>query len=375
MLAIIYIFLHYTYAQGNKKCLPLVRKGDGFVKRRLLGNPMWLALVMTGVLTWVQINAARTIDTAGTNRQWAVYASAAVLLVFFGLIALVTVLGPRGAALFWGETSLPLGFTGVVAGATLLMTVGRQAWEYLQAGKAPAPYYTVFNQADRMFLCGTLLFGVLGGLALLLFGFLWMFGKPVGSTAGQLLALFPIFWAACRLARYVMSYSSTIRNAFSSAQAAMLLLSLFFFYVFGQHLNGRLKWTGAELPSCAFAFGMIAVSAFAAQWVVQTYYPDRIAGVVVVPDVTDLLCGVFALAVGAVTCSKKATEKTFAYMEERDAAFVAALCDDDDQTVLRTDVSAPASEEPADTTDGVANDTAESATDEAENPAFPADEG
>lgn len=341
------------------------------MKRRLLGNPLWMALVMTGVLTFIQINAARTIDTAGTNRQWAVYASAAVLLVFCGLITLATALGRRGALLFWGESSMLLGFTGVVAGATLFMTVGQQAWTFVQTGKAPAPYYTVFSSADRLFLYGTLLFGVLGGIALLLLGFLWMFGKPVGSTLGQLFALFPIFWAACRLARYVMSYSSTIRNAFSSAQAAMLILSLFFFYVFGQHLNGRLKLTGVELPVCAFAFGMIAVSAFVAQWVVQTYYPDLIAGVVVVPDVTDLLCGVFALAVGTVACSKKAADKTPDYEKAREAAALAAVIGEDKkETVPLTDPTAETESTAPTVPQEVATDpTAE--TESAETPAAP----
>ena len=302
------------------------------MKKRILGNPLWLSLVMTAVLTWVQILVARDLNLLSANRQFAVYLSVAVLAVFFLLIALYTASGRRGGLLFWGETSLPLGFTGVAAGACLLLTYGQQAWGYYQTGQPPAPYFSVFGAADKVFLEGTLLFGVIGGAAILVFGILWLFGKKVGSTACQWLSLFPILWAFCRLARYVMSYSSTIRNAYSAAQAALLILSLLFFYMFGQHLNGRLKLSGNKLPACAFAFGMIAISVFVAQWYVRNTLPEQIAGVVVIADVSDLLCGVFALAVGAVACTKKAAEKTEAFLEQSAAEAEAALCGDTDET-------------------------------------------
>lgn len=301
------------------------RKGVSPLKRRLLGNPLWLSLVMTFVLAWVQIDVAYYIDKVPAYRQFAVYASAAALLVFFLLVSVYVALGRRGGLLFWGESSVLLGFTGIVAGANLLLTSGKEAWDFYNTGIAPAPYYSIFNAADRLFFYGTLLFGVLGGLALLVLGFLWMFGGKAGSTAGQWLSLFPILWAFCRLARYVMSYTSTIRNAYSAAQAALLIFSLLFFYMLGQHLNGRLKLNGVRLPACAFAFGMIAISAFGAQWFVRTCMPEQIAGVVLVTDVNDLLCGVFALAVGAVACSKKAAEKTAEFKEAADAAALAKI--------------------------------------------------
>lgn len=319
------------------------------MKRRWLGNPIWVSLVMTVILAWIQIDTAYFIETT-KNRQLAIYAAVAALVIFYVLIAAYVGIGRRGGLLHWGESSILLGFTGVAAGANLLLNCGQEAWAFYKNGVAPAPYFTVFNSAefggiDRFFLNGTLICGVLAGVSLLLFGFLWMFGGKVSCTFGQWMSLFPILWAFCRLARYVQSYASTIRNAFSAAQAALLILSLLFFYVFGQHLNGRTKINAVGLPACAFAFGMIAVSAFFARFFLQVYCPDRIAGVVIVADVTDLLCGVFALAVGAVCCSKKAAKKTAEYKEKKDAAaLMKVLGGEEETTVPLATVEAPVTE-------------------------------
>lgn len=338
------------------------RKGDLRLKRRLLGNPLWLSLVMTFVLAWIQIDAAYFIAQTNVNRQWAIYAPLAAAAVFFALIAVYVALGRRGGLLHWGESSLLLGFFGVAAGANLLLNCGQQAWAFYEKGIAPPPYYTVFSNADfggidRLFLNGTLIFGVLGGVALLVLGFLWMFGKKAGSVGGQWLSVLPILWAFCRLARYVQSYASTIRNAFSATQAALLILSLLFFYMFGQHLNGRTKLAGVGLPACAFAFGIVAISAFFSQWFIRAYCPDRIAGVVVIADVTDLLCGAFALAVGTVACSKKAAEKTAAYKESKDAAALMAVLGAEEETaptVTLTQTPIVAEEAPAEAAEEIA---------------------
>lgn len=350
------------YAPAKQKMFSRARKGESPLKRRLLGNPLWLSLVMTAVLAWIQIDVAYYIDKVPAHRQFAVYASAAAILVFFLLISVYVALGRRGGLLFWGESSILLGFTGIVAGANLLLNSGKEAWDFYQTGVAPAPYYSIFSSADRLFLHGTLIFGVLGGLAILVLGFLWMFGGKAGSTAGQWLSLFPILWAFCRLARYVMSYTSTIRNAFSAAQAALLILSLLFFYMFGQHLNGRLKLTGVRLPACAFAFGMMAVSAFGALWFVRTCMPEQIAGVVVITDVNDLLCGVFALAVGTVACSKKAAAKTAEFEEAADAAALAKVLgveEDTPATVPLAPVEAPVAPVAEETAEEVVEDVVE----------------
>lgn len=243
------------------------------------------------------------------------YMPVIALTVFAVLVAIYVGLVPRGALLHWGESSVLLGFTGVAAGANLMINSALQAWAFYGKGVAPFPYRTVFNGIDRLFLHGTLIFGVLGGAALLTLGLLWMFGGKPGSTGGQWLSLLPIAWAFCRLARYVQSYSSTLRHAFFTAQAATLILSLMFFYMVGQHLNGRLKLAGVSLPLCAFAFGMISVSAFAVRWYAQAKEPALLGDAVIVIDATDLLNGLFALAVGAIACSKKSAVKTKEYKE------------------------------------------------------------
>ncbi len=310
---------------------------------------------MAFILTWIQIDVAYFIDKTA-NRQLAIYAAVAALAIFYILIAAYVALGRRGGLLHWGEPSLLLGFTGVAAGANLLLNCGQEAWAFYKNGVAPPPYYTVFSNAelggiDKIFLNGTLICGVLAGVSLLAFGLLWMFGGRVSSVFGQWMSLIPILWAFCRLARYVQSYASTIRNAFSTAQAALLILSLLFFYMLGQHLNGRTRIDGTGLPACAFAFGIIAISAFCARCFLQAYCPETVAGVVIVADVTDLLCGVFALAVGAVGCSKKAAEKTLEYLEAKEAAELSKLMENEGEITtvplaLQKIVMAPA-EEPA----------------------------
>ncbi len=304
------------------------------MKRRFLGNPVWTSLVMTVCLVVLQLNAASYIQQQ-QYRQFAIYVPTLVLAVFMALVAVYVGIGPRGALLHWGGGSVLLGFTGVAAGANLLLNSGLQAWDYYQKGIAPLPYRAVFNGVDQLFLHGTLIFGVLGGAGLLVLGLLWMFGGKPGSTFGQWLSLLPILWAFCRLARYVQSYSSTIRNAFSAVQAAELILSLMFFYMVGQHLNGRLKLSGMGVPVCAFAFGMIGVSAFVARYYLQVKAPDLVAGAVIVTDVTDLLNGVFALAVGAVACSKTAVEKTEEYRAELlEKARLKAIADEEKGTFI-----------------------------------------
>ena len=282
---------------------------------------------MTAVLTWIQIDAAYFIRQPDTNRQLAIYAAVGALVVFFVLIGVYVAMGCRGGLTCReNRSSVGLGIFGAVSGAQLLVNGGLQAWDYYGRGMAPAPYYTVFSPeeggglgVDRFFLNGTLIFAVGAGVCLLTFGILWMFGGNVGKVPGQLLALLPILWAFCRLARYVQSYVSTIRNAFSAAQAAVLLLELLFFYYLGQHLNGRVRANGAGLPTVSFAFGMIAVSAFVAHQFLQHFCPDTLEGVVIVVEVSDFLCGLLALAIGTETCSKKAAENTREAMQTQEA--------------------------------------------------------
>ena len=283
------------------------------------------------------------------QRQLAIYLPILGLIVFAVLMAIYVATISRGALLHWGGGSLILGFTGVAAGANLLINSAMQAIDYYGKNIAPLPYRAVFNGVDQLFLHGTLIFGVLGGAGLLILGMLWMFGGKPGSTFGQWLSLLPILWAFCRLARYVQSYSSTIRNAFSTTQAAMLILSLLFFYMVGQHLNGRLKLSGMGVPLSAFLFGVVGISAFVVRTYLQLQAPNLIGGAVIVTDVTDLLNGVFALAVGAVACSKKAVEKTADYRAELlEKARLKAIADDEKGTFIPLGVEdEPAQEEPA----------------------------
>lgn len=310
------------------------------MKRRIFGNPVWVVLVMTAALTALQLNTAFYIQQS-QYRQISIYAPVLLLAVFAALVAICVGTGPRGALLHWGESSVLLGFTGIAAGANLMINCGLQAWDYYKSGIAPLPYRTVFKGIDCFFLNGTLIFGTLGGAAVLILGLLWMFGGKAGSTGGQWLSLLPIVWAFCRLARYVQSYCSTIRDAFSQVQAAALILSLLFFYMVGQHLNGRLKLNGMGLPFCAFAFGMIAISAFVARTYLLLKADKLIVDAVIVTDVTDLLNGLFAMAVGVVTCSKNAAEKTQEYKEQKEALALQALLEDDKPTISMTTEEEP----------------------------------
>ena len=313
--------------RGDKPFPAFTWKGALLLKKRIFGNPLWLSLVMTVVLAWIQIDSAYFIRQSTTHRQMAIYAAVGALLVFFVLIIVYVAMGRRGGLTNWEKrSSVGLGFFGVAAGAQLLVNGGLQAWDYYGRGMAPAPYYTVFSPEegsgfgiDRIFLNGTLIFAIGAGVCLLTFGILWMFGGRVDKVPGQLLGLFPILWAFCRLARYVQSYVSTIRNAFSAAQAAVLLMELLFFYYLGQHLNGRVKPNGVGLPAVSFAFGMIAVSAFAAHAFLQRCCPDTLEGAVIIVEVSDLLCGLLALAIGTVTCSKKTAENTREAMQTQEA--------------------------------------------------------
>lgn len=277
------------------------------MKNKTNVNPGWLTLLMIAVVCALQIWVVPTLRFVWSG-QLSIYLTVCVATLYLLLliplcrIAKASVLPDRGMPSVW------LGGAAVLAGVGTAVTNLIYVYIWQTRGVTPPPFSAIFNDVDRVSLIGSLVFGVLGGMALTDVGVRWLRGKSVRTTAVRWMTLLPILWAFARLIRYTESYTSTIRNAFSFPNAAMLILTTGFMLQLGRHLLGRGGVSQSRsLAVLAFGTALMGISTPLLRILLTRFKPDYIADVIQMADASDFCVGLLALAVGwALCCPVKA---------------------------------------------------------------------
>ncbi len=129
---------------------------------------------------------------------------------------------------------------------------------------------TIFEQnheptvPDYVLVGGVILFEMLGGVYLALLGFRWMSAKTADSTALKWLSLCPALWMWLRLARYEISYASTIDISKSFFEFATLVFASLFFLQFARAMSGIGKSPKNALPILALCMAVTSISSMPA---------------------------------------------------------------------------------------------------------------
>jgi len=278
------------------------------MKNKTNVNPGWLTVLMIAVVCALQIWVVPALGSVW-NGQLSIYLTVVVTALY--LLLLIPLCRPAKAAALpdRGTPSAWLGGAAVMAGVGTFVTNLVYVWIWATKGITPPPFSAIFSEVDRVSLVVSLSCGLLGGAALTDIGVRWLRGASVRTTGVRWMTILPILWAFARLIRYTESYTSTIRNAFSFPNAAMLILTAGFMMQFGRHLLGRGGVNQSRsLAVLAFGTALTGISTPLLRILLTRFKPDYVAGVIQMADASDFCVGLLALAVGWALCAPAVAE-------------------------------------------------------------------
>ncbi len=238
-----------------------------------------------------------------------------VTILAYVAIAVLSYVKDGAVAQPQGGWYTAVGWITTFCGAVLIMSVVYDAFCWLVYGQIPPPNQMILNRTDHITLICTILFGLTGGAFLIMRGFWWMAHSDKDTTLTRWLSLAPVLWMWFRLARYEVSYASTIDITESYFDFALLVFVSLFFLSFARataRVGAKQKNALLIFSLCA---GMIAVSGalttFAGLADGQPLSTLLIA-------IVDVVIGVMAFAVAAmqVFANDVSTEPLDAWTDE-----------------------------------------------------------
>ena len=186
-----------------------------------------------------------------------------MIAVTLATMAIVTVLcfSKRAALTDISVSTRPFcGWIATFGGVLLIMSVILDVFCWVIYGQVPPPGEHILNNVDRFSLIFSLVFGVAGGAFLILQGFHWMAGSAQNRKLLSWLSIAPILWMWFRLARYEISYASTIDISHSFFDFAGLVTASLFFLQLARAITGEGAKPKNGLMIFALFTGMIFVS-------------------------------------------------------------------------------------------------------------------
>ncbi len=168
--------------------------------------------------------------------------------------------------------------------------------------QVPPPAEYIYNRIDLVASVASLLFGVLGGVYLVMQGFAWMSQSTKHQSTRNWLALTPVLWMWFRLARYEISYSSTIDIRESFFDFAVLVFASLFFLQLARMVSG----IGAEPKNSLLIFALCTAMVSLSH--APTALNDASSGMPIgylLIALADLVIGFFALSLAALQVFQK----------------------------------------------------------------------
>ncbi len=263
------------------------------------------------VLMTVALMIARLID--GTNEA----ISLSDPLLYVSLISVI-ILGVlclserRVCTIPEGVHASIGGWICTFCGAVLIMSVMLDVFCWAVYGQVPPPNSYILNRIDHITLVMSLLFGGVAGGYMVVQGFCWMARSESAKTALSWLALTPVLWMWFRLARYEISYASTIDISKSFFDFTTLIFASLFFLQLCRLVAGIGKPPKNSLLLFALCTAMISLSG--APVTMYNLANGEPIGKLMIA-VVDVVVGLFALSVAA---AQVFSEKTAAVADNGD---------------------------------------------------------
>ncbi len=182
-------------------------------------------------------------------------------------------------------------------GAVVTMSAAMDIFCWICYNQVPPPATYIYNRIDLVTSVASLLFGLLGGVYLVMQGFSWMSQSDKNRTARNWLALTPVLWMWFRLARYEISYASTIDIRESFFDFAVLVFASLFFLQMARMISGVGAAPKNALVVFALCTAMVAVSD-APVAILEASEGMPIGNLLIA--MADLVIGIFAFVLAAL---------------------------------------------------------------------------
>lgn len=285
---------------------------------------MWiggLSTVVTLVLRVLLMPLLRDSDTGRFATSWIVVAFMLLVLVALAVLAVTL----RDKPPLVGKThTTTLSVTTIAAGGVLLVSTLWDLWQYVVGGVQPAPATATTSLIGMLSLCLTLLFGLLGGAALIYWGLQLSAEGANRSGMGSFLMLAPVLWMWFRLARYEMSYASAVGLSETFYDFMLFVFMMVFLYKMARFVVGIDTPTIGSLLFFSLGTALFALSGTLTRLCMylagdaEAYLASRLAGW------PDFALGVLALVFAGVLVSQVAPPEEDDDSDEEDASPVNA---------------------------------------------------
>lgn len=182
------------------------------------------------------------------------------LVVMLSAMAVAAYLTPRERVEIPASRALPTALSGILAGVALGVLALTETFRWLFSGVLPPPGQIQLNTLTQLVMYAMLLFGILGAVALVLWGL--RVASEGGTRRGMSAfgALAPVMWTWCRLAWYEMSYASTVGWSEKAYDFLMVIFEMLFLFKLARFVSGIGKASTGELLLYAMATAMFALS-------------------------------------------------------------------------------------------------------------------
>lgn len=188
-----------------------------------------------------------------------------------------------------GRRATAVSLACLAAGGCMLLSTLWDIWRFLSAGILPPPDTELTGGLSSVAVIATLLFGVLGGAALIWLGLLL---TAEGATRRGMLSwssLAPVLWMWLRLMRYEMSYASALGLAETFYDFSLFILELVFLFKFARYVSGVGQVSTGSLLffSCGTAvFGLSGPLTKLCMYLIGDSEAYEAAGLAGIPDLT-----------------------------------------------------------------------------------------
>ena len=287
---------------------------NGYERYRLMRIMTWIAAGITVAIVALRVWLLPSV------RDWETglftpnsYVMALTLIALAAMAALgYMAAGPRHE--IGGTGCRLMAVASLVSGFTMIITEGINGYDSFLKLRA------VMNIANQPLLTPVLavlqnVFGVLGGVALILLCMRMLSEGVTRRGMAQWSALLPVAWMWLRLVNYEVSYASMVRLSDSFFGLLMMIFELVFLFKLARYVSGVGRMRTGVMAFYALATAMFALSAPTVRLIMflmgdsAAYEAHRLAGV------SDFAIGLLALAMGvslmvATLQAYKEAEKT-----------------------------------------------------------------
>lgn len=258
-------------------------------KIAIIATPVLTAAALLLRLLTISQVQAEAVGETGVS----LWILAALCLGAIGL-AVLSYFTPLPLRPMGGQQQPKLGLLAALAGGVLMLDTILIVLRFGITGKTPPPNAQILNTADQTTLTLSILFGLAGGVWLILLGCKWLRRAPLGFV-GRFGSLFPVLWIWCRLARYELSYASAANIKRSFYDFFMLLFAMLFLLAFARYAANVAPPSGRTMRALSAITAMTGISSPLARLGLQMLEDTESFNASQLAGISDLAIGLLAL--------------------------------------------------------------------------------